>query len=419
MVNRFVRWLETNLFSILLALLLAVSIWIIATQQENPVEETEFGTDISIEYVGLADGLIITNTPATAATISLRAQQDTVDGLSPDQFNVQVDLTGLGAGEFNALPVKASVDAQAIIVETSPRTVNVTIEETREREMPIQLNTSGDLPTGYRMGGIQLDPGTAIIRGPRSQVELVSEIRATAEIDGLRDTLSETLNLTALDSEGNAIQTVTISPPEVAATVPVIQEDDFREVAVRVDGNFQPAQGYYVSGYTWDPLLVPVRGDVNIINDLRSIETEPIQLQNLTEDTTLTVRLQPPNGVTLEGVQTVDVIINVEAQPGFRVLEVPVQVTGLGEGLGATVTPDTVGVFLSGPQPILDQIGSGVEVIVTVDVTDLEADTYQLEPDVEIVSSDIPTEELNNVVIESVVPTLIDVEIGPATSETP
>jgi len=285
--------------------------------------------------------------------------------------------------------------------------------------MPIQFDTSGSLPNGYRMGNIELDPRTVTVRGPRSQVELVSEIRAAADIDGLRDTLSETLRLQALDSDGNAIQTVTISPPEVAAVVPVVQEDDFREVAVRVDGNFQPAQGYYVSRYTTDPLLVPIRGDVDTIENLRFIETEPIRLQNLTEDTTLTVRLEPPDGVTLEGVQTVDVIINVEAQPGFRVLEVPIQVTGLSEGLGATLTPDTIGVFLSGPQPILDQIGFGVEVIVTVDVTDLDPDTYQLEPDVEIVSGDIPTEELSSVIIESVVPTLIDVEIGPAASGTP
>lgn len=419
MLNRFVRWLKTNLFTILLSLLLAVSIWIIATQQENPVEETEFGTDIGIEYVGLSDGLIITNTPAAAATVSLRAQQDTIDSLSPDKFNVRVDLSGLGPGEFNSLPVKASVDAQAIIVGTNPQTVDVSIEETREREMPIQFDTSGSLPNGYRMGDIQLDPRTVIVRGPRSQVELVSEIRAATDIDGLRDTLSETLRLQALDSEGNAIQTVTISPPEVAAVVPVVQEDDFREVAVRVDGSFQPAQGYYVSRFTTDPLLVPIRGDVATIENLRFIETEPIRLQNLTEDTTLTVRLEPPEGVTLEGVQTVDVIINVEAQPGFRVLEVPVLVTGLGEGLGATLTPDSVGVFLSGPQPILDQIDSGVEVIATVDATDREPGTYQLEPVVDIVSSDIPAEELDSIVIESVVPTLIDIEIGPAVSGTP
>ena len=417
MLNRSLKWLESNVASIVLALLLALSIWIIATQQENPVEETDYDTPIPVDYVGLADGLIITNEPAQMATVSLRAQQRTLSTLSPDNFRITVNLSGLGAGDFTDLPLVASVNAQAIIVGTDPSTVKVSIEEVREREMPIQLDPTGSLPNGYTMGPIQLDPQSVVVRGPRSEVELISEIRAEADIDGLRDSFSDTLRLTALDSNGNTVQNVTISPPEVAVTIPVVQEDDFREVAVRVDGNFQPATGYYVSRFTTDPLLVPVRGEVDVIKNLRFIETEPIRLQNLTEDTTLTVQLEPPDGVSLEGVQTVEVIINVEAQPGFRVLEIPVTISGLDEGLEAVVTPDTVGVFLSGPQPVLDRIGTDVQVIVTVDVTDLTPDTYQLEPTTDIVSGDVASEELKNVVIESVVPTLIDVEITQGTGD--
>lgn len=414
MFSRSLKWLESNVASIVLAILLALAIWIIATQQENPVEEAAFDSEIPIEYAGLADGLTITNEPSQTATVSLRVQQNTLSNLSQNDFRVVVDLSGLDAGEYTDLPVVAGVNAQAIIIGTDPAAVDVSIEEVREREMPIQLNTLGSLPNGYTMGQIELDPRSVVVSGPRSKVELISEIRAEADIDGLRDTFTNSLRLVALDSEGNAVQDVTISPPEVATTVPIVQEDDFREVAVRVDGNFQPAQGYYVSRFTTDPLLVPVRGEVDVIKNLRFIETEPIRLQNLTEDTTLTVQLEPPDGVSLEGVQTVEVIINVEAQPGFRVLEVPVTVSGLTEGLEATSTPDTVGVFLSGPQPILDRIGTDVDVIVTVDTTDLTPDTYQLEPSIDIVSGDVANEELDSVVIESVVPTLIDVEIARA-----
>lgn len=415
MFSRSLKWLESNVASIVLAVLLALAIWIIATQQENPVEETDFESEIPIQYVGLADGLIVTNEPSEMATVSLRVQQNTLSDLSQSDFQVTVDLSGLGAGEHSDLPVVADVKAQAVIVGTDPSTVDVSLEEIREREMPIQLDTQGTLPNGYTMGQIELDPHTVVVSGPQSRVELISEVRAEADIDGLRDTFSDSLRLIALDSEGNTIQDVTLSPPEVATTVPIVQEDDFREVAVRVDANFQPAPGYYVSRFTTDPLLVPVRGEVNVIKNLRFIETEPIRLQNLTEDTTLTVQLEPPDGVSLEGVQTVQVIINVEAQPGFRVLEVPVTISGLTEGLEATPTPDTVGVFLSGPQPILDRIGTDVDVIVTVDATDLTPDSYQLEPTVDIVSGDVATEELDNVVIESVVPTLINVEISLAT----
>ena len=94
----------------------------------------------------------------------------------------------------------------------------------------------------------------------------------------------------------------------------------------------------------------------------------------------------------------------------------PVQAVGLAEGLSAEFSPDGVIVTLSGPLPVLERLDLQKDILVTVDLSDRDAGIYQIEPKAEIVSSDVPAEELLDVLIESVSPTLIDVEISASLS---
>ncbi len=396
----------------LLAILLALTVWIAATQEENPVEQTDFERPIPIEIVGMDSDLIIINEPPDSAIVELRAPRSTLRSLSQEDFAITADLTGLGPG-VHLVPLQVEIAARAIVVASRPAQIRVELEETQQREMPIHVTTQGELPVGFRAQVAEIVPTMAIIDGPRSRVSLVSEVRASTSLAGLRDTFQGSLTLQAYDSDGNVVTHVTITPPTANVTIPIYQEEDFREVAVRVNAaNVLPAPGYYISRVTADPPLVPVRGDPNVIKSLLFVETQPINLPGLKESTTINAQLVPPEGVTLEGITTVQVNIVVQAQPDFRVLEIPIQTVGLGENLAATLLPDTAVVFLSGPLPILENLDPQEEVIVTLDLSSLEPGSYQIEPEVQIVSGEIPATELQKVLIESVLPTLIQVQIG-------
>ena len=407
------NWLESNLVSIVLAGLLSLTVWIVATQEANPVEEIDFDRPIPISTIDPPPGLIITSGLPETAHVRVRAARNTWRSLSVEDFSVVADFSHLGPGTHE-VPLQASVDAQAILVEVRPASVRVEIEEARQRELPVQLVTEGELPTGYRAGRATIDPSTATVRGPRSKVELVSEVVASISLDGLRDAVEQTVALAALDSAGEPVEQVTVMPSSVAITIPIVQQADFREVAVRVNTSVRPAPGYYISRITPDPPLVPVRGDPDALRSLTVIETEPISLQGLKETTSVIVRLQPPSGVTLEDIQTVEVSIVVQAQPDFRVIEVPIQPVGLEEGLVADVLPSSAIVSLSGPLPILEGLNEQEDIIVSVNLADLEVGSFQVEPEVEIVSKDIPAEDLQQVVVESVLPTEVEVEIRTA-----
>jgi YbbR domain-containing protein len=415
-MTELLRWLESNIISILLAVLLALVVWIVASQDANPVKQTDFEQPVPIQIVGLQSGLVITNSPATSTIVQLRAPESTWLSLTQADIHVVANLTEMAPGPYD-VPVDVTIDGQAIPISSNPGTIHVEIEEIWQRTLPIQLVTSGELPTGYRAGNPVVEPSEVVIEGPKSQALLVSEVRAAASVSDLRETLKEDLQLIAVDADGNRVEGVVISPSIASVTISIYPEADFREVAVRVDADLLPAPGYYISRIVPNPLLVPVRGNPDILNNITYVETQPIYLQGLTEDTTVNIQLEPPEGVTLEEVQIVEVLIYVEAQPGFKVLELPVEPVGLDETLEATLLPANAVVSLSGPLPVLEALNEEEDILVTIDLTDLKAGNYQVEPVVEIASGTVSAEEVEKVLIESILPTLIEVEIGPSTGE--
>ena len=70
-------------------------------------------------------------------------------------------------------------------------------------------------------------------------------------------------------------------------------------------------RGCFVMNIRVEPPIVPIRGDPDVLQNINSIETEPIRLTAVQSDQTFVAQLVPPQGVTLEGVRTVTVYISI------------------------------------------------------------------------------------------------------------
>jgi YbbR domain-containing protein len=398
------RWLRTNLTSLTLALLLGLTVWIVANQEQNPVREDNFQSAVPITMTGLKSGLLITNDYPKTTILRLRAQQNTWHALSLADIVVTADLSGLEPG-MHQVPLDVTIAARAKMVSVTPSSIQVSIEEEKQREMPIHVNATGQLATGYASETPVIKPSRVTVKGPRSAVDLVGDIETDVSIAGLRETFSDTLSLVAIDADGKEITDVTIEPATVQVTIPITQKADYRDIAITA-GHFigQPEEGYYVTGVTFTPNLITVRGDPDIISSMKPyVETQPINLSGLTSNLIADVTLDLPAGVTPIESGPIRVTITIDALHGSRSLDIVVQTVGLGNKLKATSSPEKVTVILSGPLPILNKLNPTEDIIVTVDLTGLKAGTYQIEPKVDLQRSDI--------IVESSFPVVISVTI--------
>lgn len=395
------NWLRSNLVSLLLALLLALTVWIVASLEENPSEENDFSTPIPIEIVGLAPGLEITNDYTDTTRIRLRAQQETWNQLSSEDITAVADLSGYEPGVYT-VEIDVEIDAPAILVNRSPEHIRIEIEARHEREMPVQLVTRGQLPIGFESGTPVITPPSVTVEGPRSRVDRISEVRAEISIEGRAVSFTRDVPVVALDSQGNPVSGVTLTPEMVNVELPILQQADYLPVSIIPDVVGTVPLGYYVSGIRVTPQTITVQGDPRIIERMQPyVETQQIDITNQTDDVRVEVGLVLPEGVTAVDTQTVEVLISIAAQLGSRqVIDVPVQYENLDDGLAVELSPPEIDIILSGPSIVLDTLDPQSDIRVTVNLAGREPGTYQIEPRIFIAVDDVRYESFFPIVIE-------------------
>jgi YbbR domain-containing protein len=217
----------------------------------------------------------------------------------------------------------------------------------------------------------------------------------------------------ALDAQNAVVEGVTVNPQSVHVTIPVSQQGGFRDVAVKVVVSGQVAAGYRLENISvFPPVITVFASDPQLVNALPGvIETETLNLQDAKEAISTRLALLLPENISIVGAQTVQVTVEVSPiQTSVTLLNQPINVTGLGNGLAAQVSPQTVDVIISGPLPVLDAL-TPQDIVVNIDVTGLEAGTYQLTPTIEIL--------VENVLVESILPGAVEVVLSIPGTGTP
>jgi YbbR domain-containing protein len=160
------------------------------------------------------------------------------------------------------------------------------------------------------------------------------------------------------------------------------------------------------------PVVTVFADDPTIVNALPGVvETQPLDLQDAQEDISTRLSLNLPADITMVGPQTVQVQVSISPiQTSLTLLNQPINVLGLAEGLSAETFPQTVDVIVSGPLPVLDVLTSQ-DITITVDVSNLGIGTHQIKPDVDILNS--------NVLVESILPETVEVVLSVQGTPTP
>jgi YbbR domain-containing protein len=240
----------------------------------------------------------------------------------------------------------------------------------------------------------------------------VERARVLVNLDSARESIDESLPIEVVDAENVPLQGLTINPESVQVNIPISQLGGFRDVAVKVVVQGQQAAGYRIERISVFPPVVTVfADDPELVNELPGVvETLPLDLQDRSEDIATRLSLNLPENITLVGAQTVQVQVSISPiQTSVTLLNQPIDVNGLSEGLSAQVFPQTVDVIISGPVPVLEVLSSQ-DIKVSVDVSGLEIGVYQLEPKVETL--------VENTSVESILPGTVEVVIAPPATPT-
>lgn len=404
---RFFGNLIKNLPTLLTSILLALAVWVLAISNTDPVERRTYGRPVEIEISGLDPSLVMTNDLPERVSIILSAPSSTwaTDLSMNNAVRAVVDLSGLGEGTYE-VPVRLQVDARPVRIENySPNKVVVNLEKLLNKTFKINLAYSSAPPIGYDIGQTKLEPQTAVVSGPASQVDRVVEVRATVDISQASQKINRDLTLVALDENGVKVDGISISPEKVNVQIEITQRGGYRNVTVKVVTTGQIASGYRLTNISASPLVVTVFStDTELINNLPGyIETQPINLSGADESIEVSIPLNLPSGVIVIGEPTVRVSVSISPiESSITLSNLPIELIGQRPEYEYSISPQQVDVIFSGPIPYLDKL-SARDVRVILDLDEFMPGVYQVDPEVLI--------EMPGIQVESILPAAIEVEV--------
>jgi YbbR domain-containing protein len=364
----------------LLSLALAVVIWFLVSDAENPPKRGLFAGTIPVQAVNVPQGKAPVET--AQVQVDITADADVWNKLSFDDFKATVDLSGMTQTQAN-LPVHvASFRNDVSIIRIVPSSVDVTLEPVTRQSKPVKINTVAVAPAGFNVTDQKVSPETVQVTGPQSLVEQTDAAWVDLNLTGTQVSIERDFVLTARDKDGRPVN-VHIEPNTAKVSVTIVRTEWVLTFPVNPSISGNVAAGYRTSAIEVDPPFVNVRAPVDVLQSISVLTTDTIPVDNAKSDVQRSVQLRLPAGATVDGSSEVIVRVRVEPAPGQRNFQIAVQTTGLKQGNAASVAPDGITVTVAGPLPVLDAL-AGDAITARVDVTDLAPGAYQLSPKIEL-----------------------------------
>ncbi len=410
------RSVVSQLGSLILAAILATTVWVVATNDENPSREAFFSDALPVEIANPPNNLVVYPKAPDAVRIKVRAPQVSWDQLRPGSFHVIADLQSLDAGQHQ-VKLKVQVNDQRVTVTAiePADTVGIRLEPLKMRAMDVHSDVLDAAPPGYTSRSPAVTPSQVQVSGPAVLVDQVNEVVADVYLRGSKSPIEREVSVLVRDAQGNLLSGVTVTPATVNVQVSVEQRVGYKDVSIRTILKGAPAPGYWVSNITVSPSSATVVGSPDAMTKIAGfVETVPIDITGATADASRRAVLSLPEGVSVLNNEGVTVQVSVTPILGGQTVRRKVTLQGLARGLGASVSPDSIDVILSGPLPALQGlVPENVQVV--VDATGLTPGTFVVKPRVTLVPDPL---KVQSIVPDSIQVTVVGVTPTPVITPT-
>lgn len=266
----------------LLALCLAMFVWLDVSR------EAKYFMDLTVplELRNLPTSLTFFDDPPGTISVRVRAPLGALERLKPGEVYAAKDMSGTNGGDtllqlFNEdIKVPSSVE----VVSITPSNLRLELQAKLRRQVPIIPEFRGQLPEGYEIRGLSVDPEEAEVEGPESAVkELVQASTEAIVLSGRTVTFSERVNV---DPQAPRLRLVDSRPVKVDI---VIAEKTIEKTITGV--------GVHLRSPEVASLIVPERVSVTISGPFTNVNR--ITAENLAAWVELTGPLASPGPYAL------------------------------------------------------------------------------------------------------------------------
>ena len=288
---------ERKVINIILSLLVATGAWFFVVYNYDPMTSVRY-SGIPITYTGLDTlanrGYAVAEANYKNVEVTLQQRRIDTANISSEDISVTADVSGLATGE-NTVALRVAGPEGAQVRDVSVKNVTVDIASAASVEVPISVEYSGEPEENAvpLVENMSVEMATVIATEEKlSEIDRVAAVIDPEELD--EQFKAMTLEIAALDKEGNRVLNVVIYPETVSFRAAAGYTKEVRLVVPVKDESDDSYERTYTA-----PETVVIKGKKSTIDAYTGITANEIDISYYYEDSEIPIEFELPEGVSI------------------------------------------------------------------------------------------------------------------------
>ncbi len=294
MVKKIGQKITHNFGLKLLAILFAIVLWIVVVNIDDPTQTLSYTTSVNLEntsYLTSMDKYYEVLEGTNTVTFRVTAKRSVHDKLNGSDFSAAANMEKIEYDEKTEtyrVPVTITVPqkySKEIEMANKQNYIELSLEDLSRTQKVIKATTKGTVADGYALGDVKITSYNVLkISGPASIVSQIDTVTAVINVDNVDTDVTDSVAPILLDADGNVVDTtkLTLSLSTVTISAQILSTKD---VPVQFSTSGTLEDGYMVTGMSYQPTEVRIKGESAILNTINSISV-PKEVLNLDGRTT-------------------------------------------------------------------------------------------------------------------------------------
>jgi len=310
---------NTDIFAIILSVLLAFVIWFYVMSVDNPSYNKTFA-DIPIEIDDSSMELSTYMPYEYRVNVTLEGRKGDITALTSSDINAYVDISNVTESGRYTLDVIISVPNNIIVKEQTLTTISVFFDNKSSTVVTVVPElVSYVLEDGYEIdkSTIELDVTSVEVTGPQSLLDTIDRAQVNLVLGNVKNSLTVRGTLVLINENGEIISNANIkmNRTEVTASIPVYV---YKTIPLKLDYKY----GYYNNPNTSiqiTPSSIRIKGEASVLSEINSYLLLVIDEKNTADNFNTTITL-PNNIINVDSVEQVNILITRKNTVDKRIL---------------------------------------------------------------------------------------------------
>jgi len=309
---------------------------------------------VRVEYLNLLPQITVRSS-VSEVLVEIEAPIRVMDNLSHDSVVCEVDLKGLSSGKYRP-SVRLKLPPNVVLRSVTPSELDIELVRQIARVLPVEVTLPQDIPAGQYLEAVGVVPKEINVKATERDMAKIGSVSVAPTFFELHTGKELLLPVKVTQSQPFEDEVI-LEPTQVKINATLVTGVPRKKVPVNVRLIGSPHGDYAVRTLTTDPAEVMVEGEKESLDKISAVDTETVDITDLSADQTMVVPLRAfaDKGVWPVHVSAVRLSIHLEPIVAQKLISnVAVSVHGAAGQAKWAVHPPTADVTIEAPPSVME-----------------------------------------------------------------